>query len=264
MALSKNQVRQLGRRLRDGDITAEDFELLGQFLTAAREALTQVEFAFDSELGLRPVTRVKTTTTLVEKLRRSRNSNLDNVQDVAGARLVLGDRLEEQDEVGQRVVAIFSDQVAPPRVIDRRREPSFGYRALHVVVYPSGFPVEVQIRTQGQDRWAQLMERVGDEWGREIRYGGPPLPSGSAHVDEVRRQVLVSMNDLSVGLAQDETFAREVRQIAAPALRDRSTTVSSRWKLRELIEQMAEVDAQLRVHRERVFADVTRQLDELA
>jgi ppGpp synthetase/RelA/SpoT-type nucleotidyltranferase len=34
--------------------------------------------------------------------------------------------------------------------------------------------VEVQIRTRLQDLWAQLVERLGDAWGRQIRYGGEP------------------------------------------------------------------------------------------
>ncbi len=37
--------------------------------------------------------------------------------------------------------------------------------------------MEVQVRTVWQDRWAQIVEGLGDTWGRQIRYGElPPEP----------------------------------------------------------------------------------------
>jgi ppGpp synthetase/RelA/SpoT-type nucleotidyltranferase len=45
------------------------------------------------------------------------------------------------------------------------------------VVYEDGMPVEVQIRTKLQDTWAQITEKLGDAWGRGLRYGlGPDQP----------------------------------------------------------------------------------------
>lgn len=32
---------------------------------------------------------------------------------------------------------------------NRRETPSYGYRAVHVIVFPDGIPVEIQIRTGG-------------------------------------------------------------------------------------------------------------------
>ena len=43
--------------------------------------------------------------------------------------------------------------------IDRRKNPTYGYRAVHVIVYWDGIPVEIQIRTELQDTWAQIVER---------------------------------------------------------------------------------------------------------
>src|SRR2546426_4554058 len=37
-----------------------------------------------------------------------------------------------------------------------------------------GQRVEIQVRTERQNRWAQIVERLADKWGRQIRYGGDP------------------------------------------------------------------------------------------
>lgn len=51
-----------------------------------------------------------------------------------------------------------------------------GYRAVHVIAKVDNIPVEVQFRTELQDLWAQVFERLADGWGRQIRYGGEPDP----------------------------------------------------------------------------------------
>jgi ppGpp synthetase/RelA/SpoT-type nucleotidyltranferase len=99
---------------------------------------------------------------------------LKGVQDIAGARIVADCTRAEQDAIVARIVAEFADADRPPKVKDRRVEPSAGYRAVHVVVSVQGLPVEVQVRTWLQDRWAQIVESLGDKWGRGIRYGDLP------------------------------------------------------------------------------------------
>jgi hypothetical protein len=80
-----------------------------------------------------------------------------------------------------RIVEAFADCSKPPIVKDRRETPSHGYRAVHVIVFPEDIPVEIQIRTAGQDRWAQATEGLGDSWGRGLRYGdGPDKPDSLA------------------------------------------------------------------------------------
>jgi hypothetical protein len=37
-----------------------------------------------------------------------------------------------------------------------------------------GRQVEVQVRTDLQDAWANFFERLADSWGRQIRYGEAP------------------------------------------------------------------------------------------
>ena len=125
-------------------------------------------------LGYQAHTRVKTTTTLAEKLRRERSMRLSRVQDLAGARITVSDRIA-QDEARDAIARHFEGLGCPCRVVDRRATPSHGYRAVHVVVQVDGIPVEIQIRTELQNTWAQIMERLADQWGRGIRYGQDPV-----------------------------------------------------------------------------------------
>jgi ppGpp synthetase/RelA/SpoT-type nucleotidyltranferase len=47
-------------------------------------------------------------------------------------------------------------------------DPRAGYRAVHVITKTDGIPVEVQFRTDLQNKWAQVFERLADECGRQI------------------------------------------------------------------------------------------------
>ncbi|HVX46258.1 MAG TPA: RelA/SpoT domain-containing protein [Mycobacteriales bacterium] len=174
LPISKTQLDKLGKRLAASEqISDADYELLEQVLSAYDELRDHVQGRL-FELGFENVTgRVKTTGTLVEKLRREQGMALKGVQDVAGVRIVVSGGRLEQDRAVERVERAFRPNVkGKPK--DRRDEPSSGYRAVHVIVVVKSLPIEVQIRTELQDLWAQAFERIGDEWGRAIRYGGLP------------------------------------------------------------------------------------------
>lgn len=112
--------------------------------------------------------RLKTTGPIIDKLRRK--TRLSSMQDIVGYRIVGELTLRQQDDL----VADLKNCFPGARVVDRRARPMFGYRAVHVIAQVDGFPVEIQVRTLMQDRWAQTMERYGDTYGREIRYGELP------------------------------------------------------------------------------------------
>jgi ppGpp synthetase/RelA/SpoT-type nucleotidyltranferase len=57
-------------------------------------------------------------------------------------------------------------------IVDRRQNPSHGYRAVHVIVKLEGKAVEVQVRTILQHGWAELSEKLSDLKGPSIKYGG--------------------------------------------------------------------------------------------
>lgn len=153
--------------------------MLADVVSAYQDVLDEVDQRLRG-MGFQPTTRVKTTGTLVDKLRRETKLKLKAIHDLAGARITIeGGRLEQDRAVG-RIATAFADCPKTPVVKDRRENPSFGYRAVHVIVFIDSVPVEIQVRTQGQNTWAQIVEKLGDRWGRGLRYGlGPGLEGGA-------------------------------------------------------------------------------------
>ena len=82
--------------------------------------------------------------------------------------------------------------------------------------------VEVQVRTALQAYWAELYERMADQWGRQIRYGGQadpgrPLTSHRAVagrwelVGEVTRESTVSsMEQLATAIGVTERARQHI------------------------------------------------------
>lgn len=98
---------------------------------------------------------------------------LSRMQDIAGTRFVVDD-LSDQNRARDEICAFYAGIGCVTRVTDRRADPRFGYRAVHVIVTMDSVPVEIQIRTELQDSWAQIIERLADRRGRGIRYGEEP------------------------------------------------------------------------------------------
>lgn len=149
----------------------EDVDELHALLDAHGEVLDLALKRVRAETGLVPTGRLKNTGTLLDKLRRQGGSWLKSVYDLAGMRIVGDFDRPQQDTVVADLVEVFAQGARPPRVIDRRADPVQGYRAVHVIVFPEGLPVEIQVRTRWQHEWAELFEKLADRVGRGIRYG---------------------------------------------------------------------------------------------
>jgi hypothetical protein len=236
MTLSKKETVELGNRLRDCDQPVEeDLRLLGEVLLQYNDALAEAGARLRDELHLEPTTRLKTSGTITDKLRRQRHLKLGTIHDLAGARVVRAMTLDDQDELAGRIMAMWPGS----KLIDRREKPSHGYRAVHVVPRVSGCHVEIQLRTLRQDTWAQLMEMFGDVWGRAVRYGGEPespdSPAGGPDSTTRRDMVAVWKRMAEPIYAMDQ---------AATALQ-RSALGSESPPPEELLAGYAELDAHL-------------------
>ena len=201
---SKSQIERLGKRLvAQGDPAEEDLSLLNELLLAYDEILAS---AMDDvrELGFNPTGRIKNTGTILEKLHRHGGSWLKSIQDLAGMRVVLATGRVEQDAVTALIMDFFAKSCPrEPKLIDRRKNPSAGYRAVHVVIYPEGVAVEVQVRTRWQHEWADVFEKLADLVGRGIRYGEPPtewwdvITAAHGHASPERLAGLRELHDAS-------------------------------------------------------------------
>ena len=208
---SKSQVDKLGKRLRSGGrVDDDDLELLQRVRATCDDALAAVTerlASIDVDGGpLRPTSRLKTIGTIIDKLRRE-SIRLSQMDDIAGARIVIDGDLVAQDKVVRAITAAFPDT----SVKDRREHPSYGYRAVHVIVQHEACSVEVQVRTPLQDLWAQVVERIGDSWGREIRYGGSPeTPEQKFRSRFTRHEFVGFLMDVSDNIAGLEKIETEV------------------------------------------------------
>lgn len=169
--VSKSQIDRLGSRLKYGNHAEGDLRTLDDYRRSFSSAYELVVRAVRRGLRLEPTGRpAKSTTSIVEKLRRE-SIRLSQVQDIAGCRVLVKDR-SRQDRVVKRLTELFSDTV----VIDRRKYPSHGYRAVHVVVRIDSRPIELQVRTVLQHEWAELSEKLSDTLDMPLKYGGGPEP----------------------------------------------------------------------------------------
>lgn len=247
MPMSRTAVDRLGKRLAAStEASDEDLDQLLEVLSAYQDALDEAQARLVL-LGYHPTSRIKTTSVLIEKLRRE-HSGLKSVQDIAGTRLICDDR-DEQDQITAAVVDAFADGAREPKVKDRRQEPSHGYRAVHVVVTVQDLPVEIQIRTERQDRWAQIVESMGDRWGRQIRYGEqPPHPERSLvpGAEVTRGQLWASVQMLAERTDAVEQFQQAVKEVVRLfAGRDQSQSGDKDAETERLKASLAEAEERL-------------------
>jgi hypothetical protein len=246
---SGKELRRLGRRLaQPGLISDEDYEMLARVAEAYQAVLDKVEEKLQ-ELGYQATTRVKTTGTLIDKLRRTPHLSLGGIHDVAGARIVLDGGRREQDQVAERIMTMFADCPRAPEKIDRREQPSHGYRAVHVVVFEDSTPVEIQIRTKFQDVWAQISEKLGDRWGRGLRYGeGPDLPdepAGPPFGGVSRREVVEVWGEIADDIAAFEVAEAGAAQATGASLEALEQAAVARVRTQAILDRLMEMLAAL-------------------
>lgn len=236
-----NQLRKLGKRIRDGEYREDSSpnyeEVLEWYDELAAFVMTYLwECDWSSLLGDRPpeiVSRVKTIDTLRDKLQREHRFPLPAIQDIAGVRFEAEMTLQEQDAVVDALMGYFQDMGWEPHKTDYRAKGGHSaYRAVHVVLHfqPIG-KVEVQVRTHLQSRWANLYEAMADKHGRQIRYDElPEDPEARSEVESLQELSLVNIAEL------------EDLRVSAEDLRGRSGTASFHEEVESLIQSIAKTE----------------------
>ncbi len=200
---SKNRVDSLGEKLKRGGWTPE---LLTE-LEAYRESFADsYDFVVNRLSSLKhSVTGrpAKSTGAIVDKLNRQ-SSRLSQIQDIAGCRVVVSDVYLQQ-----RAMFAIDAYLDGPHVYDRRKKPSHGYRAVHLVADVAGKKVEIQLRTELQHLWAEVSEKMSDTLGPGLKYG---------EGDKRALQLLSNLSQLISDIEAEE-FER-IRFLALPEVRE--------------------------------------------
>lgn len=107
---------------------------------------------------------------IIHKLERHQRMRLSQMQDVGGCRAVVRSQQAAFDILGgvrdNWDVVRVDDYVSVPR--------DTGYRALHVIVKRDSCAVEVQLRTEGQQTWADEVERLDGRTAHLLKDGEGP------------------------------------------------------------------------------------------
>ena len=163
---TNTEIAALGERLRPG-ITDMDRTIYGSY----RRVLNQLRFDLETELqALFPNTqagsRTKRVETVAAKLQRRPDLALSQVTDLAGCRIIVSGRVEQQAAV-TRLQAIYDVQ----QVDDKGDSPKFGYRAVYLDIRYRGQLMEIQVQTRNQHLW-QMVSELAAGYDIFIKYGG--------------------------------------------------------------------------------------------
>lgn len=114
--------------------------------------------------------RLKRMDTIRDKLDRYPKMALSRMHDIGGCRAVLPDQ-SAVDQVIDRVRSQRRWEVLD-RTWDYVEQPKpDGYRAKHLVARKDGVLIEIQLRTEIQHAWAELVERLDRRYGVGLKTG---------------------------------------------------------------------------------------------
>lgn len=214
---SATQVDRAGRLIRDwvsgeaaGDLEEEPLTSALAHIILYRESFVPPLALVEAELAKLsrdvcpgcepPAGRPKTFSAIIRKLTRFRGMRLTQMDDIAGVRVIVPNGQQEVRELLDRIrerwpAVTTKDYVAKPK--------QTGYRAVHAFVL-AGRTVEVQLRTQSQNRWADEVEAAADRLNLPLKDGDGP--------DELLRYFERAAHKLAIeekGGTPDEAFERD-------------------------------------------------------
>lgn len=186
MAYSKSKVDRAGRSLVDlllGDIETiverqaefhESLEILGWWRGEHARPLSRVasNLRHYAVKEGKPIVaqRLKKGPTIANKLLREPKMKLSRMADIGGVRAVL-----PSQDAAYRVATQLRKNWTITKVRDYVAEPKpDGYRALHLINRNRGRLIEVQLRTQHQDTWANRVEIYSRIVFPGLKFGGGP------------------------------------------------------------------------------------------
>lgn len=173
MFISKNSIKEAGKKLRDGIETNKDLDLILAFRTNHISIMTTLANTIAKKLPKPQLLsrRLKRLSSIRIKLKRNSGVQLSTMQDIAGLRAIFKDK----DEVYTFLNAVRKAYKSKKAVLQIIRENDYikdpkqdGYRSYHLVFeyqgtkeYIKGYKIELQLRTLLQHYWATAVEIMG-------------------------------------------------------------------------------------------------------
>ncbi len=165
MKYTGGDIKRLGERLREckgKHISDEDLDLLQAHRLSFTEPLFKIfkeltQYKSSVQRSAIIAFRLKRITTIIDKVIRKPDMQLNRMWDVAGIRIIFGD----EASASKMVEVILENYEVRGKIRDYFEDPKkIGYQAYHIYITEpiSGKVVEVQIRTKDTHNWATLVE----------------------------------------------------------------------------------------------------------
>jgi len=187
---SKGHINRCGEYLADGhrreypvdwyddERFAEAYAVISAFRAAHQRPLGSVTVGLrqivSSETSGAPLVsqRLKRVPRIIRKLARMEKTNLARLEDIGGCRAVLDDA-QALGRVRSHVEKTWGNNIVRRR--DYVTDPNgMGYRAFHLTVERGVRRIEVQLRTQGQQSWANAIESADSAHNLTLKDGIGP------------------------------------------------------------------------------------------
>jgi len=133
-------------------------------------------------------------------------------------RVEVTQRLKRQDTLIGKLDRERGNVDDRPRARLHRQPEGRRLPRLHLVVRRAGFPIEVQVRTRGQDLWANAIEEAGRRTGVQFKFGEGPekertvFASVAALIADVEEGKLSTTQLLTAGLIGAAIMSLSKRQ----------------------------------------------------
>ncbi len=163
-AYSSNEIKSLGKRLRDGSRSLGDIKMLETYRSEFDPLLLETAFNIDELLSKDKIEflisgRSKRTKSIIRKIQRPENHGMDlsRISDIVGLRIIARD-IALQDKI---ILLLKNSIPLKPRIYDYRNENKI-YRSVHLISYKGSKLIEIQLRTVIQHLWADESESFGE------------------------------------------------------------------------------------------------------
>lgn len=173
MLISKNSIKEAGKRLRDNLETSDDLNLILAFRTKHISIMATLANTIIKKLPKPQLLsrRLKRLSSIRIKLQRNAGVQLSTMQDIVGLRAVFKNK-NEVYEFLEEVKNAYKSKKSALKIIrenDYIKEPKRdGYRSYHLIFEYQGlkediksYKVELQLRTLLQHYWATAIEIMG-------------------------------------------------------------------------------------------------------